>query len=129
MERYDIYQKATEPRETLITITDLIPVGRENAISRKVLLQQCIQNGLVDTNAKDTDREMRRLIERARLDYTILNLSNGNGYYRVSIDDLQDLQRYIRQEERRAITTFRNLSVARALYEDFTHERFQGGYE
>lgn len=35
---------------------------------------------------------MRKLIEQARRDYTILNLSNGQGYYRPSRNDLQDLR-------------------------------------
>lgn len=100
-------------------IADLIPVGRENAISRKMLVAMCVSNGLIDGKISDKDRVMRSLIEQARRDYTILNLSNGKGYYRPSLEDLQDLQRYIRQEERRAKSTFRNLTRAKELYEDY----------
>lgn len=100
-----------------ITVADLIPIGRENAISRENLTQKCISSGLIE-NSKDSDRRMRLLVSKARIDYTILNLSDGNGYYRPSHDDLLDLQRYIRQEESRAKSTFRNLSLAKKLYED-----------
>lgn len=100
------------------SIVDLIPIGRENAIPRKMLLSLCIQNKLVEDGAS-ADRAMRMLIEKARLDYTILNLSDGHGYYRPSREDLLDLQRYIRQEEKRAKSTFKNLSMAKRLYEDY----------
>ena len=66
---------------------------------------------------------MRELISKARIDYTILNLSDGNGYYRPSKDDLLDLQRYIKQEEKRAISTFKSLEMAKKLYEDYKSGR------
>ena len=105
------------------SIVDLIPIGRENAIPRKILLSLCIQNKIVEDGAS-ADRAMRMLIEKARIDYTILNLSDGHGYYRPSKDDLMDLQRYIRQEEKRAKSTFKNISMAKRLYEDYKHGRF-----
>lgn len=110
-----------------ITVADLIPIGRENAISRAYLVTLCVKNHLVDEKLKpeSKDRAMRRLVERARIDYTILNLSDGEGYYRPSIEDIQDLQRYIRQEEKRAKATFRNLTNAKALYEDYRHGRIE----
>lgn len=125
MERFYIYQPKGIPQSQEHAIVDYIPVGRNNAITRTELLNLCIRNGLVSGELSHTtqDREMRRLIEKARLDYTILNLSNGNGYYRVSRDDLQDLQRYIRQEEKRAKSTFKNISMAKKLYEDYKAER------
>ena len=105
------------------SIVDLIPIGRENAIPRKILLSLCIQNKIVEDGAS-ADRAMRMLIEKARIDYTILNLPDGHGYYRPSKDDLMDLQRYIRQEEKRAKSTFKNISMAKRLYEDYKHGRF-----
>lgn len=98
-------------------IVELIPEGRENAIKRKDLVAKCVHMGLVD--GKDADRQMRSLIEKARIDYTILNMSDGKGYYRPTRDDLQDLQRYIKQEESRAKSSFKNISMAKALYEDY----------
>ena len=125
MERFAVYTPKTTPTPPAVTIIDLIPTGRDNAISRDYLVTLCVQNGLVDENKspESKDRAMRRLLERARLDYTILNLSDGEGYYRPSKDDLQDLQKYIRQEESRAKATFRNISNAKALYEDYMHGR------
>ena len=125
MERFAVYTPIATQTPPAITIIDLIPVGRDNAISRDYPVTLCVQNGLVDENKspESKDRAMRRLLERARLDYTILNLSDGEGYYRPSKDDLQDLQKYIRQEENRAKSTFRNISNAKALYEDYKRGR------
>jgi hypothetical protein len=123
MENDFIYQKKASGKPDAITIADLIPFGRDNAITRKMLVAKCISCGLVDENLVDPDREMRRLIEKARVDYTILNLSDGNGYYRPSKDELNDLQKYIRQERNRAISAFKNIRVAQKLYEDYLHER------
>ena len=125
MRQFALYTPKATPTPPAITIIDLIPTGRDNAISRDYLVARCVRSGLVDQNSslESQDRAMRRLLEQARLDYTILNLSNGEGYYRPSVDDLQDLQRYIRQEENRAKSTFRNISNAKALYEDYKHGR------
>lgn len=114
---FSYFTKKAKGIKENITVADLIPIGRENAISREKLTQKCISSGLIE-NSKDSDRRMRLLVSKARIDYTILNLSDGNGYYRPSHDDLLDLQRYIRQEESRAKSTFRNLSLAKKLYED-----------
>ena len=61
---------------------------------------------------------MRRLVKKARIDWTILNLSDGDGYYRPTHDDLLDLRRYIRQEENRGKAVFKNIQNAKKLYED-----------
>ncbi len=119
MTKFSCYVKKCEKPEERITIADLIPVGRDNAIRRKELLHLCEIHNLIDTSKADADRQMRKLIERARIDYVILNLSNGVGYYRVSREDLQDLQRYIKQEDKRAIASIRNHAMAKKLYEDF----------
>ena len=124
MGSFHIYQKKANA-SPIFTIADLIPVGRENAIGRKLLTQLCVQHGLIDDSIKDQDRAMRVLIQKERKDHVILNLSNGDGYYRVSKDDMQDLQRYIRQEESRAKAAFKNTKMARALYEDFMHGRME----
>lgn len=102
----------------VITIADLIPEGRENAISRAILTEKCVSNGLIDKKVKDKDRAMRKLVKKARIDWTILNLSDGDGYYRPTHEDLLELRRYIRQEERRGISVFKNIHNAKKLYED-----------
>lgn len=123
MDKYSVYvpKAKAEPIQS-ITVVDLIPVGRDNAIPRNVLVSKCVSCGLVK-EGKSKDRKTRDLINRARRDYTILNLSNGVGYYRPSIEDLQDLQRYIRQEENRGKATFKNIKMAKALYADYLHGR------
>lgn len=118
MKTFFTYTKKKEQPIPIITIADLIPVGRENAIKREELLKSCIQNGIA-TN----DRQMRDKIARAKMDYVILNNSDSHGYYRPALEDMQDLQRYIRQEEKRARSTFKNIKRAKALYEDYIHER------
>ena len=125
MEKFHIYQNQATGKP-VVTIADLIPVGRESAISRKELVFLCVAYGLIDYSVKDKDRAMRTLVQKARIDYVILNLSNGDGYYRVSKDDMQDLQRYIRQEEKRAKSAFKNITMAKALFEDFKHGRMGG---
>lgn len=117
--------KVVKQVKTIIAIEELIPIGRDNAISRKALVSLCITNKLIDGNiSQDSqDRAMRVLLERARMDTTILNLSDGVGYYRVSMEDLQDLQRYIRQEDSRAKSAFRNHENAKKLYEDYKSGR------
>lgn len=120
MQRFNVYTKKTDKKPTqTVSIIDLIPVGRDNAISRQLLIGKCVYFGLIGREIIDKDRAMRKLIEKARIDCTILNISDGNGYYRVSREDLQDLQRYIRQEDNRAKAAFRNHTLARKLYEDY----------
>lgn len=53
-------------------IIELIPYGEENAVKRKWLVRRCIEKGLVDADSKDPDREMRKLIHKAREKYVIL---------------------------------------------------------
>lgn len=105
-------------------IIDFIPMGRENAIIRKRLTELCVENDLIDTNKKDKDREMRLLLQKARIDYTILNNPEG-GYYRPSREDLQELSRYIRQEEKRAKSIFKDVKRAKRLYEDYKLGRLE----
>lgn len=106
-----------------VSIVDFIPFGRDNAITSKMLIQKCVKEGLIAENSNNKDREKRRLLEKARVDYTILNLSDGNGYYRPTYDDLMDLQRYIRQERKRAVQTFKNIKMAKKLYSDYQSGR------
>ena len=67
----------------MVSIIDLIPIGKENAISRKMLTAKCVGYGLIADSIKDKDRQMRHLIEIARksTDTAIINNSDGEGYY------------------------------------------------
>lgn len=87
-------------------ILEFIPYGRKNAIKRRTL---CDLTGL-------RDREMRRAIEEARNETPIINLQDGNGYYRP--DDRDDLQRYVLQEQARAKKILQNINVACKAYNE-----------
>lgn len=104
-------------------IIDLIPTGKENAISRPMLVARCQQIGLVTGSNYSADVATRELIRKARIDYVILYNPDG-GYYRPTHDEILELQRYIRMEERRATSIFKSIKKAKALYEDLLHERF-----
>lgn len=74
-------------------IQDLIPFGRENAVTRQAL---CTRTGL-------SDRKVREQIEQARRDgCIIINNQDGKGYYRT--DNLDEIERQYRQNKRRALS-------------------------
>lgn len=99
-------------------ISDLIPMGKANAIKREELLYRCKMYGIA-TN----DRAMRKLIEDARKENCILNLQNGSGYFRPTKDDLPELRHYVAQERDRSLTILSNLKMARNLLEDMECNR------
>lgn len=67
-----------------------IPIGKENAIRRKKL-----SKGL-----NISDREVRRTVEKLRKYFAIINLQDGNGYFKP--DCIEDTERWVRQEQKRA---------------------------
>lgn len=75
---------------------DMIPVGRENAVSRAEL---CIRTGM-------TDRQMRREIHQLRRDHCILNVQDGNGYFQPDERDAFLVERFLKQETSRAKSSF-----------------------
>lgn len=75
-----------------MNISDYIPFGKDNAISRKKLEKV---TGL-------SDRDIREEIAMARRNTVILNLSNGQGYFQPIEGKEDDLVvRYFKQEESR----------------------------
>lgn len=84
-----------------MNIVDFIPVGKENAIPRAKLRQL--------TGLKDS--VMRGEIAKARRETCIINLQDGRGYYRPTT--IEEVDRYIAQEEHRATSIFFNLNGAR----------------
>lgn len=123
MEHFAVYTPKATPTPPAITIIDLIPVGRDNAISRDYLVTLCVQHGLVKENLKDKDRAMRDLVGEARKEYVVLNLSDGNGYYRPTLKEFLDLQRHIRQIRSRINKEEERLKPELALYEDYKRGR------
>lgn len=75
----------------MYTITNRIPHGQENAITRKEL---CTQTGL-------SDRMVRLLIEKARKEYCILNLGDGGGYFQPTKHERHLVARWLRTERAR----------------------------
>ena len=73
-----------------MSIIDFIPFGKDNAISRRALCQV----------TELPDRLMRREIEKARKDYTILNI-DGSGYFRPAEGETYLIERWLRQERSR----------------------------
>lgn len=73
-------------------ILDCIPYGKENAVTREELVRR---TGL-------DDRVIRKAISHARRNDPILNLQNGAGYYRPTMQDIVELKRFVAQEEHRS---------------------------
>ncbi len=77
-----------------MNIVELIPLGEQNAISRKELCR------LVGTS----DRRMRRIIAQLSRQYPICNLQNGKGYFLA--DNKEVANKMLRQEINRAKSIF-----------------------
>lgn len=86
-----------------IDIVKFIPFGRENAVSRDKL----------SAEIGCSDRVMRDLINNARKRVVIINIQNGNGYYRPTNEDAAEVEKFKRQEENRAKEIFRGLQPVR----------------
>lgn len=92
-------------------IRDLIPYGRENAVTRENL---CILTGL-------NDRVVRNEIKKLRRDMPILNLQDRSGYYMPRTDndfELMELKRFINQESKRARSIFYSLKGAKEFLKE-----------
>ncbi len=86
-------------------IVDYIPYGRKNAITRTRLR---IVTGL-------NDRQIRRMIAEARENTIILNMQDGNGYYRPLPEEIKYVKAHERQESARIKSQFKTLRVERKL--------------
>lgn len=74
-----------------MNITDFIPEGKNNAITRN---QLCNLTGL-------SDRKVRELIEQARSKgEIIINAQDGAGYFRT--EDLNEIEKQYKRNDRRA---------------------------
>lgn len=75
-----------------MNISDYIPFGKDNAISRKKLEKV---TGL-------SDRDIREEIAMARRNTVILNLSNGQGYFQpIESEEDELVIKYYKQESSR----------------------------
>lgn len=93
----------------MMKITDYIPKGNENAISRENL---CIATGL-------NDRVVRALIEEARRETIIISNTDGSGYWIYPDIPTEEekllLKRYVEAQESRAKSIFYALYPARQI--------------
>lgn len=102
-----------------IKITDLIPYGYDNAISRKDLVIQAEQNHLVEgATLVEMDRLVRRLVQKARERGTVILYRNQGGYYQPTNDDEKHIRRYIASERAKAQTLYRETYYAEKLLDD-----------
>lgn len=110
-------------RDIVEEFVALIPFGEEEAIDRKLLTQMCVNAGFIETDAKDPDRIMRRLMQKAKIDYAICNI--GNGYFRPLPKDVHSLKICIAKERSRALSIFGSISTLEKLYEDIVAGRIK----
>lgn len=86
-----------------MNISDYIPYGQKNAVSRRRLVRI---TGL-------PDREVRELIAIARRDTAIINLQNGGGYFRPLPEEKRLVERWMSQERKRAKRVFWSMKGAK----------------
>ena len=84
-------------------VLDAIPFGKENAVTREYLTAK---TGL-------PDRQVRKAIEEIRRNHIVLNDQDGKGYYRSY--DLDDIERFYRQERARALAVLYRMKPMRIL--------------
>lgn len=75
----------------MLQIIDFIPYGRENAKTAEEL---------ADTIGT-SEREIRRMINEARREDVVLNMQDGNGYFRPTPEEKALAERWLKQEESR----------------------------
>ena len=129
METFYIYTpKATGNRspDKIEILVSFIKYGKENAIKREDLTKKCVESGIISSKDEDNqDRAMRRLLNRARVDYSIsiTNDGDGKGYYRPTKSDLKLLSRNNNTSKKKAISSFVGNKVNVAMEDDFRHGR------
>ena len=89
-------------------LIDDIPIGRKNAVRRKTLSMRL----------NLTDSELRKEIKKLRQEYVILNLQDGNGYFRPSEEDTEYVKKFKEQEEARAKSIFWTLKPVREFLKE-----------
>ena len=131
METFYIYTpKATGNRspDKIEILVSFIKYGKENAIKREDLTKKCVEAGIISSKDElNQDRAMRRLLNRARVDYSIsiTNDGDGKGYYRPTKSDLKLLSRNNNTSKKKAISSFVGNKVNVAMEEDIKHGRME----
>lgn len=130
METFHIYQPIAKgkpkPDKVDIFMSFFTP-GKENAIKRDDLTQKCVDAGLIGVDVVHKDRAMRNLLQRAKIDYSITNDWDGQGYYIPTPKEAVRLDKNNARIDKHAASTFRGGKVNKALSEDYKHGRIVGG--
>ena len=103
----------------------LLQYGKENAIKRNDLTERCVLAGLIGDETKDKDRAMRKLMQRAKIDYNIkiTNDGKGEGYYIPTFKEYRELAKNNKREDKKAVSIFRSQKGNKQLEEDYKTER------
>lgn len=104
-----------------VTILDLIPKGKENAINRNILTEKCILNGLIDKNVKDPDRAMRNLLGDVRGSCLVCNV--GSGYFIATKEDKEELSKDINASKSRIRKQAEDIRYKEKFLEDIEKGR------
>lgn len=87
---------------------DDIPIGSENAISRKNLAALW---GVSDRMARRIVAELRNIEDGT--DYVIVSVSRGSGYYRTQ--DLCEINHFLNEMRKRIRNTYRAIKIAQRI--------------
>ena len=103
----------------------LLGYGKENAIKRADLVERCVGAGIIEKDAKDKDRAMRKFMHRAKMDFNIqiTNDGKGEGYYIPTFKESIQLAKNNKREDRKAVSIFAGNKGNKALAEDYRNER------
>lgn len=89
----------------MLKIVNLIPFGKDNAITRTAL---CNITGLAD-------REVRRKIAEERRDNVILSVDDGKGYFHPTCNEKKEVEIWLKKEKNRGISVFKAMKAAQAF--------------
>ncbi len=89
----------------MLNIVNIIPFGKDNAISRTAL---CHITGL-------SDRAVRDAIADARNEHVILSVRDGKGYFRPTEEEKKDVEIWLKIEASRANSINKAMETARKM--------------
>ena len=117
--------KGTKKIDKIEVFANLLGFGKDESIKRADLVERCVGAGIISKDVIDKDRAMRIILEKARREYVILNDGRGGGYYRPTPRELIALAKSNKRESNRAVNVFASNKKAKALEEDYRHERIE----
>ena len=87
----------------MIDILEYIPYGHENGVTVSAL----------ESRTNLSNRDVRLAIAKARENTIIINLQDGNGYFRPNEDEGDIVEHWLNQEKNRRKAISNNIRVAR----------------